>query len=455
MFGQINAASETPHLLHHFCIRQWSRAASRIYGECVPENLVLRRVMKRLNVSQEELARRIREDGRDTAGCNRAMVDRWLRGITKCPQPRYLRALERVTGLPAASLGYPAGRHHEIEIEADADEVASAVREAEVEQLSLLSDPAPETIDTLWEQAAEVARAGNRRPDQIFTASRRIRCQALKLIEQARRPGALSDLYVIAGQATALMASTAFDLDRWDASAALAGSAVSYARLVGDASLHAWTLGLAALLANWRDEPDIALGHFQRGLQVAPPGTPRARLCYIAARSYALLGDPASVGEILAQARRDQDEAGRLRDRLSDDIGGEFAFGHARAEACAAAAWLDVGCGQEAKNAATRALDEFMALPPSRRPHSQATGARIDLATGCLFQRELDEAEDVLGQVLTVHTPLANVSLSGRLARSRQVLAAPELASDPAARRLDEAIGDWVAGPPAADPSAE
>jgi transcriptional regulator with XRE-family HTH domain len=62
--------------------------------------------MKRQHLSQEELARRIREDGRDTAGCNRAMVDRWLRGKTRRPQPRYLRALERVTGLPAASLGY-------------------------------------------------------------------------------------------------------------------------------------------------------------------------------------------------------------------------------------------------------------------------------------------------------------------------------------------------------------
>jgi hypothetical protein len=90
--------------------------------------------MKRLNVSQEELARRIREDGRDTAGCNRAMVDRWLRGITKCPQPRYLRALERVTGLPAAILGYPAGRNHEIE--ADADE-----------------------LDRVFEQAPEAVRA--------------------------------------------------------------------------------------------------------------------------------------------------------------------------------------------------------------------------------------------------------------------------------------------------------
>ncbi len=50
-------------------------------------------------------------------------------------------------------------------------------------------------------------------------------------------------------------------------------------------------LRLAALLANWRGEPDIALSHFQRGLQIAPPGAPRVRLRYIASRSYALLGD--------------------------------------------------------------------------------------------------------------------------------------------------------------------
>lgn len=408
--------------------------------------------MKDLSVSQEELARLIREDGRDTVGCNRAMVDRWLRGITKCPQPRYLRALERVTGLPAASLGFADGHL----TGADDDEVASAARDAEAEQLILLAeDPASGSIDALWEQSAEIARAGNRRPAAIFTASRRTRCQALTMIEQAHRPAALSDLYMITGQVTALMASTAFDLDRWEASAALASCAVSYANLVGHTSLQAWALGLAALLANWRDEPDIALDHFRRGLQVAPPGTPRARLRYIAARSYALLGDPDSVAEMLDQARRDQDEAERFHDPLSDETGGEFAFGHARAEACAAAAWLDLGHGQEAKNAATRALDEFAALPASRRPHSQAVGARIDLATGCLLQRELDEAADVLGEVLTVHTPLENVSLSGRLARSRKVLAAPDWTSEPAARRLDDAISEWLADQSATVPHAE
>jgi hypothetical protein len=61
--------------------------------------------MRSLHVSQEELAARIRNDGRDTCGCNRAMVYRWIHGVS-FPQPRYVRALTRVTGMTAAELGF-------------------------------------------------------------------------------------------------------------------------------------------------------------------------------------------------------------------------------------------------------------------------------------------------------------------------------------------------------------
>jgi DNA-binding transcriptional regulator YhcF (GntR family) len=186
------------------------------------------------------------------------------------------------------------------------DEVASAACDAEAEQSWLLTEPGPRSIESLWDEAAGIAKAANRSALQTFGASRRIHSRALMLAEQTHRPAALADLYVIAGQATALMASTAFDLNRWDESATLARSAVSYATLVGNASLQAWSLGLSALLANWRKEPDTALSHFRRGLEVAPPGTPRARLRYIAARSYALLGDHASVSHVVDRARRDQ-----------------------------------------------------------------------------------------------------------------------------------------------------
>lgn len=331
------------------------------------------------------------------------------------------------------------------EPESGSDEVASAACEAEAEQSWLLAEPGPQSVDALWDGALEIARAANRSALDMFSASRRIRCDALKLAKQTHRPGSLSDLYAIAGQATALMASTAFDLGRWDESATLARSAVSYAGLVGNASLQAWTFGLAALLANWRSEPETALRYFRQGLQVAPNGTPRARLRYIAARSYALLGDPSAVAQVVSQARRDQDDADHRIDSLCEEIGGEFAFGRGRAEACAAAAWLDLGRGREAKAAARNALNSLTALPASRQPLSQVTGARIDLATACLILRELDEAEATLGHVFAIPSSLRNVSLSGRLGRARQYLASPGWTRDPAARQLSGALGEWLA----------
>jgi transcriptional regulator with XRE-family HTH domain len=326
-----------------------------------------------------------------------------------------------------------------------AREIESAALEAEAEQVGLLTEPGPQSITSLWDEAAQVAQSANGSPREIFTVSRRIRCQALRTAEHTRRPGNLSDLYAIVGQTTALMASTAFDLNQWNAAASLARSAVSYATLVGNPSLEAWTLGLSALLANWRDEPDIALTHFHHGLEIAPPGGPRFRLRFIAARSFALLGDVSSVGQVLDQARRDQDDADRFRDSLSEEIGGEFAFGRARAEACAAAAWLDLGRGQEAKEAAHRAVAELAVLPQSRQPFSQVAGIRIDLATACLMQDERDEAEEALEAVLAVPATMRNVSLSGRLARTRRVLRSQHWSEDATAQQLDGAIGEWVA----------
>jgi transcriptional regulator with XRE-family HTH domain len=352
--------------------------------------------------------------------------------------------LLRVSSTPSSA--FPAHAGQESGSSPSADEVEAAVREAEEEQAHLLAEPGPQSVALLWEEASAIARSGNRGPREIFTASQRLRRQALTAAARTHRPSSLSDLYAIAGQTTALMASTAFDFNRWDAAATLARSAMSYAGLVGNPSLEAWTLGLAALLANWRDEPDIALSHFQHGLQVAPPGSPRVRLRFIAARSFALLGDTGSVRDVLSQARRDQDDADRLRDSLSDEVGGEFAFGRARAEACAAAAWLDLGQGAEAKDAAHRALAELLALPHSRQPFSQIAGSRIDLATACLFQGERDQAEDALSTVLAVPAATRNVSLSGRLAKTRKALATDQWQDDAGARRLDEALGEWMTG---------
>ena len=161
-----------------------------------------------------------------------------------------------------------------------------------------------------------------------------------------------------------------------------------------------------------------------------------------------MLGDPASVKGALEQAHRDQDDAERYCDPLADEIGGELAFGRARAEACAAAAWLDLGRGQEAKQSAELALNELSALPACRQSLSQVNGARIDLATACLVQGERDQAEDILGTVFAVPSPLRNVSLLGRLERTRKVLVSPSWAEDGTARKLSDSISELLVARP-------
>ena len=308
----------------------------------------------------------------------------------------------------------------------------------------LLTEPDPESASSLWEAAAAIARTSNGSALETFSESRRVRGYALRLAQRTSFPLVLADLHLIAGEMAALMASTAFDLNRWDESATAAQSAVSCADQAQNTSLQAWTLGFDALLANWRNAPDTALGYFRRALVIAPRGTPRARLRFIAARSYALLGDGSSVRQVLGEARRDQDDPAQRDDLLCDEIGGEFAFGRARADACAATAWLDLGDAAEATAAARRALDSLASLPTDSQPLSQSIGARVDLATACLLGHERDQAEDALSLVFAAPSSLRNVSLAGRLARARRTLSAPYWATDRTARQMDDALGEWL-----------
>jgi transcriptional regulator with XRE-family HTH domain len=77
-------------------------------------NLALKQARDRANLSQTGLAVRIQEWGFTTGepnGCSRNMVQRWESGQTRCPQGRYLLALEAVLGQPAASLGFADQRY--------------------------------------------------------------------------------------------------------------------------------------------------------------------------------------------------------------------------------------------------------------------------------------------------------------------------------------------------------
>jgi hypothetical protein len=159
---------------------------------------------------------------------------------------------------------------------------------------------------------------------------------------------------------------------------------------------------------------------------------------------------------VVDDANRDYDDSTSYRDLMGDELGGEFAFAIPRAAACVAAAWLDVGQGQEAADSAQRALAELTALPLSRQPLSQVTGARIDLATAHVICGEPDAAAEIITESVSTASMLRNASLAGRLTRARAALTPGRVHASPAAQQLAETVGDLIryqsAGPESAPP---
>jgi DNA-binding transcriptional regulator YiaG len=80
----------------------------RIQRMSVP-NAALRAARMRLHLSQDELARAMRQAG-DRAGepngCTKRIVQRWEAGLVKTPRGPYARALEYVTGQTIQALGF-------------------------------------------------------------------------------------------------------------------------------------------------------------------------------------------------------------------------------------------------------------------------------------------------------------------------------------------------------------
>jgi transcriptional regulator with XRE-family HTH domain len=72
-------------------------------------NTSLRAVRQSMRMSQDELARAIREAGQragEPNGCSKRLIQRWESGSVSTPRGTYARALEYVTGQPVENLGF-------------------------------------------------------------------------------------------------------------------------------------------------------------------------------------------------------------------------------------------------------------------------------------------------------------------------------------------------------------
>jgi hypothetical protein len=394
----------------------------------------------------ETAARQMRE----SATLSPRQLARWMRGDVGQARPVAQRVAEGFWGHSfEALLGSPqAVPEHEgrsgaaapsqsIDVESLEAAAVMAAHES-IEHAARIAGQV-DSADITWLQEAvhQLAREYQSKPPlELLTEARHIRNLAYLFLERTRKPAQTAELYQAAGHACGLLSIVSFDLARWDAAEEQARSAHTYAQLVGDADLRAWSRGTQALIANWRGQSRHAIDLIGSSVEEAPSGVATARLRAIEARAWAELGRPDQVKDVLRLADAEL-EVARQDNDLYDGTGGEFGWGPSRHAACAGTALLTVGQAALAVNRIGEAIsltadDPLGGLEPAR--------AQIDLATAELLAGRLDASVDALTSVWAVPAPHRRQGLIGRMDQLARQLTSRNWRETPQATDLRDQI---------------
>jgi tetratricopeptide (TPR) repeat protein len=244
------------------------------------------------------------------------------------------------------------------------------------------------TVEQLRDDAIGMAQNfGLLTPAVAVSETLRVRDLAVEALERTRRPSQQHELYLITGQAAALLASASVDLGLWAAAMQYARAADTYGEVINHAGVRAYARGMQATVAYWTGRYEEAVQYALAAAAIAPSGIARVRAQCVLARAWAHRGAADQVREALATADDARSHDGN--DVLHDVIGGEFGFTTSQQARCASTAWLQVGSPDRATTAATAALQ--LAAMQDAAPWSTVAGeARVDLATCHLFSGRLD-----------------------------------------------------------------
>jgi hypothetical protein len=391
---------------------------------------------------------------RENATVSTRQLQRWMAGEVDDARPSSRRVAAHLWGHPFATLLAPPGGNASAGHIAGSGVVFAGVEPsgfAVVEEVTIMaahesSRHAAEAdgavsgavIEQVQAQVWRLARDyADMPPLRLLAESRQARNQAYTALDRTRRPAQTRDLYLAAGQLCGLMAVASFDLAVWDAAVEQARAACVYADLVDHPGLRAWARGTQALIAYWAGQPRQAMVHIDAGLDGAPAGAARARLCSIQARAWSHIGgDRQRVVDALAAAD-DAHAADHGSDDLHDVIGGKFGWGPSSHAACAGTALLAAG---DPAGAVDRARHALRLLPDDPLGGLVAERAYIDLAAAELALGRLDAAQAALATVWAVPLVKRRHSLTDRLAQIARVLAGRTWHGDREAAQLRDRI---------------
>jgi hypothetical protein len=420
---------------------------------------VLAREIRRRNWSCEETLTELRRMA-DTMGVrgfalSPRQLDRWLAGQVQQPRGIACRVAERLFGYPikqllAAPIVVPAPRRFSPDQRLPTTDVTPLPRRA-AEQSRLHAQAAaaaavdPVSIEALHQQVRRLSRSyATTAPLALLAELVETRDSTYRLLATTRRPGDLSELYLIAGQICGLAATTSWDLGDPEAAEDFAAVAWTYAQLCDHPSLRPWVRGVQATISVWAHRPTEALQFTADGLRHAR-GAAAVRLHAVAARAWTQVpdsGNRATHALQLAAAARDNDAC---TDEMADGIGGEFGFSAARQALCAGAVHLGLRDGHLAARHSRDALQLYEATPPAQRRWAVQHGALIDLATARALQGDLDGAAVALSPALKLAPDRRTARLTGRLQTLRRTVADSTVRAIRQGRELAEAIDDWTA----------
>jgi hypothetical protein len=334
--------------------------------------------------------------------------------------------------------------HHSIDLEPDP--IMSAAHDA-----SEHAADAGRAIDatTLEQLHAEVARLAHAyaatAPAVMFAQLKRARDLTYLMLERTRRPAQTSDLYLVAGQFSGLMAAVSFDLGQPDAATEQARAAFTYGQVIDHNQLRAWARATLSMIAFWSGRPSEGATHAQAGLELVAVGDVAVRLHAVAARSWALAGSRDHALAAL-HAAEDAANADPAPGDLATVVGGEFVFGRARQELSAGATMLAVGNGPQAAQHAQAAIDVYEALPADHRWTGGLHGARVDLAAAHLLASDLDAVQEVLAPTLALTAEHRTERVAARIRALRHNLGTGRFRSSVKASHLAEELEAFAGG---------
>jgi tetratricopeptide (TPR) repeat protein len=281
-------------------------------------------------------------------------------------------------------------------------------------------------------------------PLTAFLETCRVRDRIYRVLDRRLWPREQADLYFLLGCVNGLMGHDARRLGYPDAADELLRAGWAYASSVDHDPLRGMLRAMLSANMYWRgrfrESSDLAAD----GLRYASRGPRGASLHLEHARAAARLGDldTARRAVALAHAARNDD----YNDDLVEIGGEEFALSLPTTYAMAGGALADTGDdGTAAAGELERAIGLYDEAPGPSGQHwfGGKALAGTDLALVRLRSGALDGAVAALEPVLILPPTQRVSSLTARLARVREELAAPVFRGSPQARDLGDQIDEF------------